>query len=67
MLMDIGSKCGYPNGTLSNFTPHPFVIDGVECASMEGFLQSLKFSSIEMQEYVCSLVGIKAKNKGSYT
>ena len=64
MLMDIGSKCGYPNGTLSNFTPHPFVIDGVECASMEGFLQSLKFSSIEMQEYVCTLVGIKAKNKG---
>lgn len=47
--MDIGSKCGYPASSLSNFSPHPFVIDGVECSSMEGFLQSLKFSSIDMQ------------------
>lgn len=62
--MDIGSKCGYPASSLSNFSPHPFVIDGVECASMEGFLQSLKFSSIEMQEYVCTLVGLAAKKKG---
>lgn len=62
--MDIGSKCGYPCSALSNFAPHPFEIDGVQCASMEGFLQSLKFSSVEMQEYVCTLVGIKAKNKG---
>lgn len=23
-----------------NFYPHPFTFDGVECASMEGFLQS---------------------------
>lgn len=62
--MDIGSKGGYPNSALSNFAPHPFEIDGEKCAPMEGFLQSLKFSSVEMQEYVCTLVGIKAKNKG---
>ncbi|CAM0092709.1 hypothetical protein SIPHO067v1_p0015 [Vibrio phage 51E28.1] len=62
--MDIGSGNGYPSASLSNFAPHPFVIDGVECASMEGFLQSLKFSSKEMQEYVCTLVGKKAKFKG---
>jgi hypothetical protein len=31
---------------------------------MEGFLQSLKFKSIDMQEYVCTLVGMKAKMKG---
>lgn len=41
--MDIGSGTGYPSAALSNFAPHSFVIDGVECASMEGFLQSLKF------------------------
>lgn len=62
--MDIGSGTGYPSASLSNFAPHPFVIDGVECASMEGFLQSLKFSNIDMQMEVCKLVGKKAKFKG---
>lgn len=62
--MDIGSGAGYPSASLSNFAPHPFVIDGVECASMEGFLQSLKFESVEMQTYVCTLVGKAAKFKG---
>ena len=37
--MDIGSGNGYPSGALSNFSPHPFVFDGVECNSMEGLLQ----------------------------
>lgn len=62
--MDIGSGSGYPSASLSNFAPHPFVIDGVQCASMEGFLQSLKFESVDMQEYVCTLVGKAAKKKG---
>jgi len=62
--MDIGSKNGYPSSSLSNFSPHPFEIDGVKCASMEGFLQSLKFESVDMQEYVCTLVGMAAKKKG---
>ena len=62
--MDIGSGSGYPCATLSNFAPHPFVIDGVECNSMEGFLQSLKFSNPEMQKEVCKLVGKAAKFKG---
>jgi predicted NAD-dependent protein-ADP-ribosyltransferase YbiA (DUF1768 family) len=62
--MDIGSKQGYPASALSNFSPHPFVIDGVHCNSMEGFLQSLKFSNPEMQKHVCSLVGLAAKFKG---
>ena len=43
--MDISSGNGYPAGSLSNFAPHGFIIDGVECASMEGFLQSLKLDS----------------------
>jgi hypothetical protein len=62
--MDIGSGNTYPSSALSNFAPHPFVIDGVECNSMEGFLQSLKFDSIDMQRYVCTLVGKAAKFKG---
>jgi predicted NAD-dependent protein-ADP-ribosyltransferase YbiA (DUF1768 family) len=62
--MDIGSGNTYPANALSNFAPHPFEIDGVPCNSMEGFLQSLKFESKEMQEYVCTLVGYAAKKKG---
>ena len=62
--MDIGSGCGFPAAALSNFSPHPFVIDGVQCNSMEGFLQSLKFQDPEMQKTVCLLVGKAAKFKG---
>ena len=62
--MDIGSGNSYPSSALSNFAPHPFVIDGVECASMEGFLQSLKFKNPDMQRHVCTLVGKAAKFKG---
>lgn len=63
--MDIGSKHGYPSSSLSNFAPHAFVLDGVQCASMEGFLQSLKFSNPDMQVEVCKLVGITAKRRGA--
>lgn len=62
--MDIGSGHGYPADALSNFAPHPFVLDGIECNSMEGFLQSLKFSNPDMQREVCKLVGKAAKFKG---
>jgi len=62
--MDIGSGKGYLASALSNFAPHPFVLDGIQIASMEGFLQSLKFSNPEMQKHVCTLVGRVAKAKG---
>ena len=62
--MDIKSGKTYPSCALSNFAPHPFVIDEVECNSMEGFLQSLKFKNPEMQKEVCKLVGFAAKRKG---
>ena len=62
--MDIGSGSGFPSASLSNFAPHPFVFDGVECNSMEGLLQSFKFSNPEMQKEVCKLVGKQAKFKG---
>lgn len=62
--MDIGSQNSYPSSALSNFAPHPFIIDGIQCNSMEGFLQSLKFKNPEMQKEVCKLVGKAAKFKG---
>jgi predicted NAD-dependent protein-ADP-ribosyltransferase YbiA (DUF1768 family) len=62
--MDIGSGKDYPANALSNFAPHPFIIDGIACNSMEGFLQSLKFKNPEMQKQVCTLVGSAAKFKG---
>jgi predicted NAD-dependent protein-ADP-ribosyltransferase YbiA (DUF1768 family) len=62
--MDIGSGKGFPASSLSNFSPHPFILDGVKCNSMEGFLQSLKFQNPEMQREVCKMVGLQAKFKG---
>ena len=44
--------------------PHPFGIDGIDCNSMEGFLQSLKFENQDIQKEVCKLVGKQAKFKG---
>lgn len=62
--MDIRSGCGYPGSALSNFAPHPFVFDGIQCSSMEGFLQSLKFENPHVQKEVCKLAGLAAKNRG---
>ncbi|MFL6796545.1 MAG: hypothetical protein ACJ8F3_03945 [Xanthobacteraceae bacterium] len=62
--MDIRSGCGYPGSALSNFAPHPFVLDGVQCASMEGLLQSLKFDKPHIQTEVCKLTGLAAKFRG---
>ena len=63
--MDIRSGGAYPSNKLSNFATHPFIYDGIECASMEGLLQSLKFKNPDMQAHVCTLAGKAAKMKGS--
>jgi predicted NAD-dependent protein-ADP-ribosyltransferase YbiA (DUF1768 family) len=63
--MDVGSRNKYPAGALSNFSPHWFLFDGVQCASMEGFLQSLKFKNPDMQVEICKLVGFGAKKRGA--
>ena len=62
--MDIGSNNSYPSDDLSNFAAHDFVVDGVECSSMEGFLQSLKCSDQEKQKEICKLTGFAAKVVG---
>lgn len=61
-VIDIISNGEYPANVLSNFYPNEFVIDSVHCASMEGFLQSLKTRNTGKQKYVCSLSGKEAKN-----
>jgi predicted NAD-dependent protein-ADP-ribosyltransferase YbiA (DUF1768 family) len=64
MAINASSSAKWPGNKLSNFPPSPFVIDGVECASAEGFIQALKFDNPEMQRHVCTLVGLAAKRKG---
>lgn len=55
----------YLEKTLSNLAPHAFCFDGILCNSMEGFLQSLKFSDSSIQPHICSLYGFTAKKRGS--
>lgn len=62
--MNIGSGNNYPANTLSNFSPHPFELDGIKIASMEGFLQALKFDKPHIQLEVCKMVGRGAKARG---
>ncbi len=62
--MDIKSGSGYPASALSNFSPHPFIFDGVEVSSFEGLLQSFKFDKEHIQVEVCKLVGAMAKKRG---
>lgn len=64
-IIDIYSKGEYPSNILSNFCANEFMFDGVRCASMEGFLQSLKFRDPKKQIAVCGLVGKQAKAAGS--
>lgn len=63
--MDIHSGGAYPSNALSNFAPHPFILDGISCASAEGVLQSVKFKSPDMQRHICTLVGKAAKSAGA--
>jgi len=62
--LDIRAKAPYPAGALSNFAAYPFVLDGVDCASMEGFLQSLKIEDASEQIRVCALSGPYAQSVG---
>lgn len=61
LAIDIHSKGKWPSKALSNLYPHRFKIDGVWCASMEGFLQSLKTTSMTEQKEICRLTGKEAK------
>lgn len=51
---------------LSNLYPWPFVLDDVQCGSIEGFLQSLKFSDPDEQVAVATLHGPEAFLTGQH-
>lgn len=62
--LDIRSNGLYPANVLSNLAHNEFEIDGVKCASIEGFLQSLKIEDEDKQKEVCSMYGGTAKKTG---
>lgn len=64
--LEIKSSYEYPSNALSNFYPHSFTLDGVDCASMEGFLQSLKYKNPKKQRKICTYTGLEAKKKGKF-
>ena len=78
-VIDIYSKNPYPSGTLSNFRRCSFMLDGIECSSIEGVLQSLKVlipspnksyqlwkERIALQKQICSYANNKAKREGNF-
>ena len=62
--LDIKWNKPQPLNILSNYYPNEFVIDGVHCASMEGFLQSLKYRDPDEQVRICALTDTTAKAAG---
>lgn len=64
-IIDIHSKKPYPANILSNYASNTFYIDGIEVASMEGFLQSLKEQDPVRQKEICLLDGPSAKKRGT--
>jgi len=63
--LDIRSNGLYPSNVLSNLCDNAFIYDGVECGSMEGFLQSLKHQNIEKQKEICAMKGGNARKHSS--
>lgn len=59
--LDIRSRKPWPAYALSNFYHNSFMLDGVSCRSMEGFLQGLKCQNQEVQIRVCNMRGKRAK------
>ena len=59
--MEIHQNREYPSCTLSNIAPNTFTLDGIECGSMEGLLQSLACEDIETQKKICGLDENKAR------
>lgn len=59
--IDIRSNGLYPSNVISNLAHNEFVFDGVKCASIEGFLQSLKTENIDKQIEICASYGGSAK------
>lgn len=64
LAIDIHSKGKWPSYALSNFYHNSFAFDGVNCRSMEGFVQGLKCSDRNEQLRICKMRGKRAKQFG---
>ena len=64
MIEDVSDERGFPFGMLDPSAPVRFEIDGVECASLDGFVESLKFERIIDQKNVTKRVGEDAREQG---
>lgn len=51
--------------SLSVFSKFSFAIDGVNCISIESFLQSLKFKNIKKQKSICDMPPEQARKLGN--
>lgn len=51
----------HPEDILSNLCHNDFCFDDVQCGSMEGFLQSLKYQDVELQRKICLMGGMEAQ------
>lgn len=63
-ILDLGYRNEGLGRALSNLFKYPFVLDGVRCRSMEGFLQSLKFQDLDAQDMMVDMFGYKAWRTG---
>lgn len=67
LTINIGSKESTKEARLlSNFASTPFTLDGATYASMEAFIQSLKFLDPEEQAEVAKMSGPEAKRAGKH-
>lgn len=64
MIEDISDERGFPFGMLDPSAPVRFEIDGVKCASLDGFVESLKFERIIDQKNISKRVGNDARKRG---
>ena len=65
LALDIRIGTKFPVIVLCNTYAKPFVFDGVQCGSIEGFLQAVKLTDHDQQIRVCSLFGMEAKNEST--
>ena len=63
-MQDISDERGYPYGMLDPSAPVRFEIDGVRCASLQGFLECLKFDKVADQKNISKYVGKSAIKRG---
>ena len=64
LIIDLGYMNGGIGKALSNLFPYPFTLDGVECGSFEGFIQSTKQQDLEAQDLMATLSGYTAYKIG---